>query len=242
MQTDTSAEPRTSASASFEGMELGDGGFEGAGTRLGGHPSGRAGVDARGGGGTARLHRRTDYRSSGRFAAASSAARPGFVGRGLVLSLPSLRRVAGRLTSNRADAADLVQMTCVRVLEKSGYFTQGSLPELTKWLVTVLVNLHRDNVRKRRREVLRACLDEAVAPEPPALPAWRALGDEDVAVLVGELRPNLREPYLLYAVDRVSYADIAVRLGIPIATVATRIFRARACLRAALRCDADAMA
>ena len=44
----------------------------------------------------------------------------------------------------------------------------------------------------------------------------------------------LHAPYILFAMDHLSYAAIAQRLNVPPRTVGTRIFRARARLRVVL--------
>jgi RNA polymerase sigma-70 factor (ECF subfamily) len=153
---------------------------------------------------------------------------------GLVRLQPDLRRVAARLATNAVDAADLAQATCLRALEKRRLFVRGSVDDLKRWLLKIMVNLHTDLRRKGSREIPADWLDEVGALENPAPPPWSTLADEDVNAAMEGLRPRLREAYRLFAIDRFSYATISTRLCIPVATVATRIYRARARLRAAL--------
>lgn len=153
---------------------------------------------------------------------------------GLVQLQPDLRRVAARLATNGVDAADLAQATCLRALEKRRLFVRGSVDDLKRWLLKIMLNLHRDLCRKGSREIPADWLDEVGALENPAPPPWSTLADEDVNAAMERLRPRLREAYRLFAIDRFSYATISTRLCIPVATVATRIYRARARLRAAL--------
>jgi RNA polymerase sigma-70 factor (ECF subfamily) len=153
---------------------------------------------------------------------------------GLVRLQPDLRRLASRLATNAVDAADLAQATCLRALEKRRLFVRGSVGDLKNWLHRIMVNLHRDLHRKGAREMPADWLEEVGAMEDPGPPAWSTLADEDVNAAVEGLRPRLREVYRLFAIQRYSYATISRRLCIPVATVATRIYRARARLRAAL--------
>jgi RNA polymerase sigma-70 factor (ECF subfamily) len=160
---------------------------------------------------------------------------PGEFEERLLASITRLEACARRLTNNPADAADLVQATCLRALENWHRFVEGSLTDFKKWVVTIMSNLHCDSLRKRQREVLSAELDEhpdeAVADE---IPPWQAVTPASVAAAVSALPAVLHTPYVLYSVDHLSYAAIAKRLKVPPRTVGTRIFRARARLRVAL--------
>jgi RNA polymerase sigma-70 factor (ECF subfamily) len=153
----------------------------------------------------------------------------------LLASISRLEACARRLTNTPADAADLVQATCLRALENWQRFVEGSLTDFKKWVVTIMSNLHCDGLRKRQRELLSAELDDhpddTVTDEPPA---WQALSAASVAAAVSALPAVLHAPYVLYSVDHLSYAAIAKRLKVPPRTVGTRIFRARARLRVAL--------
>ena len=59
-------------------------------------------------------------------------------------------------------------------------------------------------------------------------------GDLDVRAAVAALRDDVRDTYRMFALDGLDYTAIAAALGIPKATVGTRIHRARRALRAAL--------
>jgi RNA polymerase sigma-70 factor (ECF subfamily) len=159
----------------------------------------------------------------------------------ILACLPRLRIVARRLTSTRADAADLVQSTCLRALEKADHFVSGSPADFRNWLLTIMYNLHHDEMRKRRRERLSAELDDmpqdadgADALEAEPAPVWRLVEDGSVQDAVRALPRNLQDPYVMFAVDRLTYSAIAARLKMPLRTVGTRIYRARVRLRATL--------
>ena len=79
-------------------------------------------------------------------------------------SLPCLRAVARKLTPVPADAADLVQATVLRALEKQDRFTFVSDAGFRGWLVAIMQNIQCDLVRKRRREVLKGTLYELPRP------------------------------------------------------------------------------
>lgn len=144
---------------------------------------------------------------------------------------PKLERWAWRLSKNAPDAGDLVQATSLRALEKRRLFVRGSCADLSKWLFRIMLNLHRDGLRAGSHEMKVTWLDE-LAGVPAAAPArWTMVDDGEIAAAVQRLPPRLRSVYQLFAMERCSYASIADRLGVPIKTVGTQMFRARDWLR-----------
>jgi RNA polymerase sigma factor (sigma-70 family) len=146
--------------------------------------------------------------------------------------LPCLQAAARKLALAWADAADLVQATVLRAFEKRHRFTFLSDTRFRGWLVAIMRNIHCDLARKRRREVLRPTLSDLPdrSPDEPT-PAWRLVGDDVLEQAVRALPPKLQQPYMLFAVDGLSYSDIASRLRVPSVTIGTRIHRARERLR-----------
>jgi RNA polymerase sigma-70 factor (ECF subfamily) len=111
------------------------------------------------------------------------------------------------------------------------------------WLFVIMQNLHRDRCRAAGRRRFVALSDDIMTPdadEGAAVPAWRSIDLEEVHACLGQLDPRLREPYLLQVEQGLSLADIAERVGTPVATVGTRLFRARRKLRALLVVPAHA--
>src|SRR6056297_4282422 len=69
----------------------------------------------------------------------------------VLTELPVLLRVARRLTQDGHDAEDLVQDTLVRAYRAFDRF-DGRYPRA--WLLTILRNTHRNQLRKRRPDLL----------------------------------------------------------------------------------------
>ncbi len=146
---------------------------------------------------------------------------------------PQLRAIAMRLCGNAADAADLVQDAFERAFRNYDKLEPGTNPRA--WVVTIMHNLFIDRCRRGRREPLRVDVDDVplAAPEPTseAEPAWAKLTAEDLRRALERLDPDFRDVYRLHALENRSYKEIALQLGIPAATVGTRLLRARDKLR-----------
>jgi RNA polymerase sigma factor (sigma-70 family) len=142
--------------------------------------------------------------------------------------LPRLRRYARALAGNRSDADDLVQDTLERAWAKAALWPGVS--DMRAWLFSIMHNLHADGLRRPHLRTQR--LDDST-PDVPVAPAQGdrlALLDLEAALQL--LPPEHKEVLLLVALEDMSYADVALTLGIPIGTVMSRLSRGRERLRA----------
>jgi RNA polymerase sigma-70 factor, ECF subfamily len=147
-----------------------------------------------------------------------------------------LLRVAMSLTSQPADAEDLVQDTLLRAFRAVGRF-DGRHPRA--WLLTIM--RHTESNRHRRR--MPQLLDdpdadlERLATTPPGLaatPEELVVGetfDDAVDVAFAALPLKHRQVVRLVDVDGLSYGEAARLLGIPEGTVMSRLHRARRRIR-----------
>jgi RNA polymerase sigma-70 factor (ECF subfamily) len=149
----------------------------------------------------------------------------------LAEQLPVLRAVARNLVRNTAEVEDLVQDVFERALRSLHRIDLGANPR--GWMVTILHNLHIDRCRQRARMQAHVPCDDVAlsAPEAGEAPIWSAITIDDVRRAAARLPDELREVYAMFALDGRSYIDIAAALGIPKATVGTRLSRARARLK-----------
>jgi RNA polymerase sigma-70 factor (ECF subfamily) len=149
----------------------------------------------------------------------------------LVTHWPALCRSAKKLMRDAADAEDLAHDTFERALRALGRFAPGT--NMRAWLYTIMVRLARDQFRRRRARRTGEIDVEAVpSPEQePPPPAWCAITPEQIRAALAGLSPILREVFELHELDHLAYLQIALRLDIPINTVASRLRRARERLR-----------
>jgi len=130
-----------------------------------------------------------------------------------------LYRLARRLTASQDAARDLVQDTFLRVAKAPASIPAGASSE-EAWLVRILVNICRDQWRRKarlERAGERGFVDMAPAPHSSheaALIARTTIWDA-----LRALPPRRRAAIVLYELEDVSIADIATLLGVSAVTV-----------------------
>ena len=141
-----------------------------------------------------------------------------------------VRRLAGHLLREGPDADDAAQETFVRALAHPTTRSGGR-----PWLAAVLRNVVR---KGHRTEVRRGPREQAVArPERVQATDDRAMRDETLRAVtdaIGALDAASREVVLLRHYEDLPPREIAVRLGVPVETVKSRLKRAHERLRQAL--------
>jgi RNA polymerase sigma-70 factor, ECF subfamily len=141
--------------------------------------------------------------------------------------LPELHTRAIRLARVRSDADDLVQQTLERALRCSSGL--GSHTNPRAWLLRTLFNLFVDTRRQRTRlRPLSGRIEGSlVAPAEYEPAPWEMIGEPDLWRSVDRLPGHQREVLRLSAREGRTYRGIGLALGVPAATVGTRLLRAR---------------
>jgi RNA polymerase sigma-70 factor (ECF subfamily) len=149
--------------------------------------------------------------------------------------------VALRVLANAADAEEAAQDAFVRAYRALAGYDPERIRELSLrgWLVTIVVNVCRN--RLRRRTPARTSLESATAAghEPvddrpgPAERAERRETGQYWAALVAGLPERYREVVVLRHVEGLSYEELASVLGRPEGTLKAQAHRGLALLRAA---------
>jgi RNA polymerase sigma-70 factor, ECF subfamily len=148
--------------------------------------------------------------------------------------------VAMRMCRNPDDAHDLVQETLMRAMIAYQSFETGT--NLRAWLYRVITNAFINGYRKRRRhhrlqqaksvDVMVALYGQSAQQQehPLAAACEGSIGDE-VSSALAALAPEYRDVVESADLRGEKYRDIAQRLGVPVGTVMSRLFRARRALQ-----------
>src|SRR4030095_12814407 len=165
-----------------------------------------------------------------------------------LMHLPAAYNLARWLLRDAQQAEDAVQEAYLRALR---FFDDLRGADARPWLMGIVRNACYDCMRQQRRlgdqvefDEMRdsesAGLDATSWPDGSADPAvlWEqhARG-ERVNAAIEALAPAFREVIALRELEEMSYEDIARVAGIPLGTVMSRLSRARALLREALRAE-----
>jgi RNA polymerase sigma-70 factor (ECF subfamily) len=149
----------------------------------------------------------------------------------LVDLFPVLREVARGLGGSDAEVEDLIQDAFEKALRSIEKVDLAKNPR--GWMVTILHHLHIDRCRQSAQRLPHIPCDDIdiLAPEPTVAPAWCEITPDELRSAATQLPDELRTAYVMFALEGRSYVDIADALGIPKATVGTRLLRARVQLK-----------
>ena len=156
--------------------------------------------------------------------------------------MDTLYRVARRLTRDAERADDLVQETYLRAFRARDGF-QLKEYGIRPWLLRIMQNLHVSRSGRERRQPLAMedasleAADRGGNPETPGMPSPFNLEqmDDELVEALESLPVDYQIVLLMWAVDDLSYKEIAHTLDIPIGTVMSRLHRARQRLGQQLR-------
>lgn len=142
--------------------------------------------------------------------------------------LPDLWRFAWSLTHDRDAADDLVQDCVEKALRKRLLWVPGR--PLKPWLTKILLNIFRDQWRRRSRMPM-VDIDTAAHIAAFTGNAEDRLEVQDIWAQVSRLPHDQREALLTVVMGGLSYAEAAKVLRIPTGTLMSRVARARAKIR-----------
>lgn len=152
-------------------------------------------------------------------------------------NMNSLRRYALSKTRNVTDSEDIVQECLRRAVT---YIDSGQhIRNLRAYLFTILNNVYLDELVRRRRAGVFVDIDD-VANEitcPP--PQMSRLRCRDMMRAFDRLPETQKQVLLMIGHEGMSYQAAALKLGVPIGTVMSRLSRGREALRRALSDEAE---
>jgi RNA polymerase sigma-70 factor (ECF subfamily) len=151
--------------------------------------------------------------------------------------MDAVYRMAFHLARNAEDASDLTQETYLRALRAEKTFElreRGVRP----WLFKILHNTFYTRVSREQRQPTATesldhhagdgNLDDAPSWDLASLD-WEQI-DERLKKAILDLPDHYREVLLLWAVEGLRYREVADVLDVPLGTVMSRLYRARAIL------------
>jgi RNA polymerase sigma-70 factor (ECF subfamily) len=150
--------------------------------------------------------------------------------------------IAFRLVGSREDALDVVQEAFIHVMRGIQSFRGQSA--FRTWLYRIVTHASLDYRRWRSLRTTES-LDSESAAEPAAGPSQRTpqeeAADRDLREAIDMAFANISEKnraaLVLFAIEGMSYKEVADVLGISVGTVMSRIFNARQRLRELLASD-----
>ncbi len=151
-----------------------------------------------------------------------------------LLNLQSnLMSFAYQLTSDREQAADLLQDTTLKALDNEEKFTSDS--NFKGWVMTIMRNIFINNYRRNVRQativdttddLYHLNTSQESALETPE----GSISVKEITALINEFSDEFRIPFNMH-VAGYKYSEIAEELDLPVGTVKSRIFFARKRLR-----------
>lgn len=138
-----------------------------------------------------------------------------------------------RFFGNHADAQDATQDTFLAISRRADAFRGDSA--LSTWIFRIAVNACKDRARARSRRPQTLVADVQDAADASGTDLHSDDGEfglvevrDDIAAALNQLDETSRTLIILCSIEGRDYAEVAELLHLPIGTVKSRIFRARA--------------
>jgi len=120
-----------------------------------------------------------------------------------------MKSIAWNHLGNRSDAEDAVQETFLKIHRAATSFTGEA--SFATWTYRILVNTCYDVLRKRRRRIEEAPLDDSLEHSAGAVDDLKRLA---LRKLLDGLPEQRRTVFTLFEIEGLSHAEIAAILGI----------------------------
>ncbi|RIK34670.1 MAG: RNA polymerase subunit sigma-24 [Chloroflexi bacterium] len=135
-----------------------------------------------------------------------------------------------RMLGNAQEAEDAAQETFLRAYSRLDQYDGGY--KFSTWILSIANHHCIDRLRKRRgtqvsiddNPVLQNLEEESPLPEEAVLDKEQAV---ELQTLLDQLEPEYRTPLILRYWEEYSYDQIAEVMGLTVAAVKSRLFRAR---------------
>lgn len=149
----------------------------------------------------------------------------------------SVERFAFQIGVSANDVEDVTQEVFIRVYR---FLKQYSGKTFTTWLYKITLNVARDYYKKAKRNHEKLDLlarESSLIEENLKLEMFMNEEDEKLHLLIQQLDDKYKLPLILYYFQDQKIKEISTILSLPVSTVKTRLFRARAKLKKALQAN-----
>ena len=145
-----------------------------------------------------------------------------------------------RMLGHGPHVEDLAQEVFLKAYRAFGRFDVNASARASTWLLTIAARLALDASKKYQPRLAPLEAGMAIAStETPAIVSERALLGRRIAHAAARLSNEQRIAFIMTEYHGLSQAEVAEALGVPQATVKTRLFRARQRLRELLSEEGD---
>ncbi len=151
--------------------------------------------------------------------------------------LLSVERFAFQIGVSANDVEDVTQEVFIRVYR---FLKQYSGKTFTTWLYKITLNVARDHFKKTKRNHEKMNLlarEHSIIEENFKIEMFANEEDEKLHLLIQQLDDKYKFPLILFYFQDQKINEISTILSLPISTVKTRLFRARAKLKEALQAN-----
>ena len=146
--------------------------------------------------------------------------------------------LAYNYVGNFSSAEDIAQETFVQAYQSLESLRDGS--RFKVWLLKIARNKSIDAIRRsprwisldQSRDVVRKVSMHSV---PAAADPAFEFTEEDLIVVLGSLREDYREIFVMKHVDNLSYKEISLILGMTVSAVGEKLYRVRSMIREKLK-------
>ncbi|MCF6408325.1 RNA polymerase sigma factor [Pseudalkalibacillus salsuginis] len=141
-------------------------------------------------------------------------------------------KVAVMITHDKYLAEDIVQETFIKAFKKIDSILD--IEKIGSWLSTIASRTAIDLIRKEKRsgtilveDVIYSVNEHAQEKNAVEQIVERVWMEREIEQKVAQLKPALRDAFLLKYEDGLKEEEISKRLQLPIGTVKSRLYRAR---------------
>lgn len=135
-------------------------------------------------------------------------------------------------------AEDLTSEVFIRAFDARTRY-DPTYPSAKSWLLGIARNVQLNELRRTyaiRNHVIDApdaegAIEDFAGEIVETQHLRSILSDESLVSAIDGLNPDIRETFLMFAIDDMSYVDIATALDVPLGTVRSRLGRARKTIR-----------